>query len=417
MHSLTAPCRGLTWLAAPLAVTLLTSCGAAGAGPGPAGSPAADTTPKSDVVELGQATPRLALTYDGGVMVLDGASLELLETVELDGFNRLNPAGDGRHVMISTGSAFKVLDTGSWSEAHGDHAHHYATTPSLTSVEFVADEPGHVVSHAGRTVLFSDGSGVIESFDPPQLADGQPETETYTAAEAHHGVAVELKNGNMLLTVGNSTSRSGLVLLDEDRREITRNEQCPGVHGEATASEEAVTVGCENGALVYREGKITKVDSPDTYGRMGNQKGSEESTVVLADYKTDPDAELERPERIALIDTSNSTVDLVELGTSYSFRSLGRGLHGEALVLGTDGSLHVIGPASGAVTASIPVIDEWEEPVEWQQPRPTLAVQGHTAYVTDPGSSSIHAVDLESGDVIESAELPHVPNELTGAGD
>ena len=146
MHSLTAPCRGLTWLAAPLAVTLLTSCGAAGAGPGPAGSPAADTTPKADVVELGQATPRLALTYDGGVMVLDGASLELLETVELDGFNRLNPAGDGRHVMISTGSAFKVLDTGSWSEAHGDHAHHYATTPSLTSVEFVADEPGHVVT-------------------------------------------------------------------------------------------------------------------------------------------------------------------------------------------------------------------------------------------------------------------------------
>ena len=302
MHSLTAPCRRLTWLAAPLAVTLLTSCGAAGAGPDPASSPAADTTPKADVVELGQATPRLALTYDGGVMVLDGASLELLETVELDGFNRLNPAGDGRHVMISTGSAFKVLDTGSWSEAHGDHAHHYATTPSLTSVEFVADEPGHVVSHAGRTVLFSDGSGVIESFDPPQLADGQPETETYTAAEAHHGVAVELKNGNMLLTVGNSTSRSGLVLLDEDRREITRNEQCPGVHGEATASEEAVTVGCENGALVYREGKITKVDSPDTYGRMGNQKGSEESTVVLADYKTDPDAETgkaraDRPDR------------------------------------------------------------------------------------------------------------------------
>jgi hypothetical protein len=48
--------------------------------------------------------------------------------------------------------------------------------------------------------------------------------------------------------------------------------------------------------------------------------------------------------------------------------------------------------------------------------RPTLAVQGHTAYVTDPGSSSIHAIDLESGDVLESAKLPHVPNELTDAG-
>ena len=87
----------------------------------------------------------------------------------------------------------------------------------------------------------------------------------------------------------------------------------------------------------------------------------------------------------------------------------------DALVLGTDGSLHVIDPSSGAVTARIPVIDEWEEPVEWQQPRPTLAIQGHTAYVTDPDNSSIHAVDLESGDVLESAKLPHVPNELTDA--
>lgn len=68
-------------------------------------------------------------------MVLNGASLELLETMKLDGFNRLSPAGDGRHVIISTGSAFKVLDSGSWSEAHGDHAHHYATTPSLTARE------------------------------------------------------------------------------------------------------------------------------------------------------------------------------------------------------------------------------------------------------------------------------------------
>lgn len=201
MHSPTAPSRRLIWLTAPLAFTLLTSCGAAAAGPEPAGSPAADPIAKFDVVELGEAAPRLTVTYDGGVMVLDGASLQLLETVKLDGFNRLSPAGDGRHVIISTGSAFKVLDSGSWSEAHGDHAHHYATTPSLTNIQFEADEPGHVVSHAGRTVLFSDGSGVIESFDSAQLADGQPETDIYTAAEAHHGVAVELKNGSMLLTI------------------------------------------------------------------------------------------------------------------------------------------------------------------------------------------------------------------------
>ncbi len=73
----------------------------------------------------------------------------------------------------------------------------------------------------------------------------------------------------------------------------------------------------------------------------------------------------------------------MDLGTSYSFRSLGRGPHGEALVLGTDGALHVIDPTT-AVSKKHPGAGPWEEPLDWQQPRPTLFVNGHTAYVTDP---------------------------------
>ena len=69
--------------------------------------------------------------------------------------------------------------------------------------------------------------------------------------------------------------------------------------------------------------------------------------MLLGDYKTDPDAELERPTRVSLIDTRDASLRLVDLGTSYSFRSLGRGPEGEALVLGTDGALHVLDPESG----------------------------------------------------------------------
>ena len=48
---------------------------------------------------------------------------------------------------------------------------------------------------------------------------------------------------------------------------------------------------------------ISKVDSPDGYGRIGNQAGTEASPYVLGDYKTDKDAELERPTRVSIIDT------------------------------------------------------------------------------------------------------------------
>ncbi|MGW0178120.1 hypothetical protein ACWDU1_01995, partial [Nocardia sp. NPDC003345] len=171
---------------------------------------------------------------------------------------------------------------------------------------------------------------------------------------------------------------------------------------------------CQNGVLVYRDGKLTKVTSPTPYGRIGNQAGSEESPIVLGDYKKDEDAELERPEQVSLIDTEKGTMRLVDIGTSYTFRSLERGPHGEALVLGTDGGLRVIDPKAGTVTRTIDVLDPWQEPIEWQQPRPALFVRDHTAYVSDPATRQVHRIDLEAGTVAASVTLPDAPNELSG---
>ena len=401
-----------------VAALLLAGCGTGQTPAAPDPSPAAASagSPDASGHESPEASPRLVTTYDGGVQVLDGETLQVLADFEMSGFNRINPAGDGRHVIISTADAFKVLDTGTWTDEDGTHR---ISEPVLTGLEFDTSKPGHVVHHAGRTVLFSDGTGAVESFETADLAGlargEKPDTETHTAAEAHHGVAVELSNGELVLTLGNDEERPGITVLDSNRGEIVRNEDCPGVHGEATAAGEAVVIGCETGVLVYDDGAITKIDSPDAYGRIGNQAGSEESPVTLGDYKSDPDAELERPERISLINTATKQLQLVDLGTSYSFRSLARGPHGEALVLGTDGALHTIDPETGELVSSTAVVEPWEEPLEWQQPRPTLTVVDHTAYVTDPSANTVIAVDIESGTVTGSGKLAQTPNELTGA--
>ncbi|MDT0344001.1 zinc metallochaperone AztD [Streptomyces litchfieldiae] len=361
------------------------------------GEPAASEPSQTPAASV--ANP-IVVTYDGGLYVIDGETYEIAEDIPLDGFNRLNAAGDDRHVMVSTSAGFRVLD---------------AAGAALTDVQFEGAEPGHVVRHAGRTVLFSDGTGEVTSFDPDHLGDGMPETETYTAAAPHHGVAIELANGELVVTLGTEEERTGIIVLDENREEIARNEDCPGVHGEATAQDEAVVIGCEDGVLIYRDGAITKVDSPTEYGRVGNQAGTDASPIVLGDYKQDADAELERPEQISLIDTRTATLTRVDLGTSYTFRSLARGPEGEALVLGTDGQIHVIDPESAEVVDTIPVIEEeWREPLEWQQPRPAIFVRDHTAYVTDPAAKELHAVDLESGEVVNTVSLPEVPNELSG---
>jgi hypothetical protein len=72
----------------------------------------------------------------------------------------------------------------------------------------------------------------------------------------------------------------------------------------------SVVIGCEDGVLIYKDGAITKVDSPTDYGRIGNQAGSEKSPIVLGDYKKDAEAELERPEQVSRDRTSSGSVGI-----------------------------------------------------------------------------------------------------------
>ncbi|HYH31357.1 MAG TPA: zinc metallochaperone AztD [Pseudonocardia sp.] len=367
------------------AALALAGCGATEAAPASAPAPIV-------------ADPVVA-TYDGGLYVLDGGTLEVAADIPLDGFNRVNPAGDDRHVLVSTSTGFRVLD---------------AAGATLTDVEIPAPKPGHVVRHAGRTVLFADGTGEIHILDPDAFGEGMPSGDQHRTPQPHHGVAVALENGELVTTLGDEEERPGIVVLDADGQEIARHEDCPGVHGEATAQGEAVVIGCETGALIYQDGTITKVTSPTPYGRIGNQAGSDVSPITLGDYKQDEDAELERPTQVSLIDTRTATLRLVDIGTSYTFRSLARGPQGEGLVLGTDGRIHVVDPVAGTVVRTIPVLGPWTEPLEWQQPRPAIFVRGGIAYVSEPGANAVHAVDLASGATTASVTLPAAPNELSG---
>lgn len=346
-------------------------------------------------------TDPLVVTYDGGLYVLDGNSLKVGADLPLDGFLRVNPAGDDSHVLVSTGADFRLLD---------------ASAGELTDTTFAAEEPGHVVAHGEHTVLFDDGSGEITVLDPHGLAASAPRTRGMKAPQPHHGVAVVLDDGSWVRSEGNPDERSGAVAFDAADREIARNGECPGIHGETVVDTSTIVFGCENGALAFSDGAFTKIAAPDVYGRVGTLRGHADSPVALGDYKIDPEAELERPNRFALVDTATGQLRLVPLpqSVSYSFRSLARGPHAEGLILGTDGNLHVVDPSSGRTVKTIAVAEPWTEPDDWQQPRPSVFARGHDVFVTDPATKQVHVVDVESGEVSASVSLDRVPNELSG---
>lgn len=362
--------------------------------------------------EVASPRPRLVTTYDGGVLVLDALSLDDVANLPVDGFTRLSPAGDGRHVLVAAPGGFRVLDTGTWSTEHGDHAHHHVAEPVLTDVTVPADQPGHAVPHAGRLALLDDATGEVTvlALDRP-LADDPPPAWRLTLPEPHHGFAVPLDDGGLLVTVGDEDARTGLAVLDGDGTEVSRFEECPGVHGEATLGD-VVLAGCGDGVALVRDGAYTQLTSPDGFGRTGNLYVTETSTVAVGDHKDDPAGGLALHE-LALVDTTSDTLDVVTLpgGVRYTWRGVGRGGDGEVVVLGTDGALHVLDEA-GRPVASHPVVDPWTAPDEWQTAHPALVVVDETAWVTDPATDTVHAVDVPTGEVFRSAPLPATPNEL-----
>lgn len=385
---------GLLALAVGATVGLSACAGGAGSA-APASSAPAD------------AATRVALSYPGGIVVLDGDTLETLGDMSSEEFTRLNAAGDGRHVMVTTSAGFQVLDAGTADAA-----------PELTDLVFPASKPGHVVTHGGTTVLYADGTSDSTIFDTDALlasTDELPAVETIPGVEAHHGVSIVLEDGTFLTTVGNADGRNGVVAKDASGATIAESADCPGVHGEGTAKDEVVVFGCENGALVYDDGAFTKLTAPDQpYGRMGNAYVSENSALIVGDYKDDRDAEGYLLHRLALIDTAAKTQRVIDMpaGAEYTFRDVARGPGDLAYVLASDGAIHVLDPATGSFTDAFDVIDAWEGPAEWQDAHPAIKVSGDIAYVTEPAKNAVHAVDLTTGEVVKSVTLEQTPNEI-----
>lgn len=412
----------ITGTLAATALTLSACAAAQTTSTSPSTSPAApassSATAAQERTEVTSLPPRVVMTYDGGIMTVDGQTGQLVTDTPAEGFLRLNHLGDGRHLAVSSGDKFTAFDSGLITEPHGDHSHYYTSQASLTDVELPAPQAGHVVTHGDRTALFADGTGEVTIAESSNVVDDLKNGEVGKtwARDPHHGVAVPLTDNQLLITQGTEDARQTVQVLNADGHVVAETNDCPGVHGEAVAQPtqdgDVVSLGCENGPVIYRDGQFHKVKVPEAYQRSGNQFGVQNSPIVLADYKTDEDAELERPTQIGLINTRTDSMQTVELGSPYWFRSLARGPEGQAVVLTYDGELNIVDPNTGAIQHEVQVIHPWEENSEWQQPGPAVQISGDHAYVTDAAQQKLHVVNINSGEKIEAFELPHTPNEL-----
>lgn len=369
--------------------------------------------------EVAQLPTRIVISHAEGLRAYDAKTGKVIGEDKMNAFLRLSDAGDDRHVMVTKGDSFLTYDTGRITKGHGDHNHYYTAEPSLGDATINAPHAGHVVHHDGFTALFSDGDGVARIYKTEDIGndDAQPVNTVDTGA-AHHGVAVPLKDGSVVITKGTEDERHTIQHLDKEGKVLTETTECPGVHGEAAAGNGNIFFGCEDGPVIFDGTKFHKVDASayagaGGYQRSGNAAGSEESDVILADNKTDEDAELERPTSVTLVDTKDFSAKKVDLDASYWFRSLARGPLGEALVLTTDGKLNIIDPDSGEITSQIDAISRWKENKEWQQPGPILQAADGYAFITDAQKKQLVVIDLLQEKEVNRFDLDIEPTEMT----
>lgn len=395
-----------TPLAIAIAAALLVGCG---------GSSSDDNDNSHDHTEIDTAG-RLALFDTGAssIRVLDIDDGATLASFAVDGeAPSLYGSPDSRYLVAIQRAENLVtfVDSGLYTEDHGDHMHDYAETPTMLNFSLNDNRPTHYSLGKDRGIVFFDSSDAASSkvtlFTDETLGNGAEEA-SLDLTDSMHGVA-KLADGKLFVTYREAAtglpdqverySFSGDAFSFEDRYDET----CPALHG-AAANSHVVAFGCSDGVLaidLHDDNYPTiKLDNPDSLAndsRIGTLAGHPD-VEALAGIAGD---------QLFVIDAEASSDNYreLELGEGVGRVAQGFDAHGEVFyVMGDDGILRLFQPENDwALAASVAVTDSLNE----NAASPAIAPSGaeDRLFVLNPNNRSITEIDTLDGDIIRTIDL------------
>lgn len=374
---------------------------------------------------------RLALfdTDAGAVKVLgidDGT--ETLATFELTGDTpRLYASPDSRYLVVlqRADDLVSFIDSGLYTEDHGDHMHDYADTPSMLNLSLNDNRPTHYSTGEDRGIVFFDGSDAASSkvtvFTDASLGNGTAEA-SLDLNNNMHGVA-KLAGGK-LFTTYRDASVTDTTLPDQVERygfandafsfEERYDETCPRLHG-AAANAHTVAFGCSDGVLAI---DLHETGFPAT--KLANPASLAEDSRIgtLAGH---PDVE----ELVGIAGDQLFVIDAEAAADNYSELSLGDGVgriaqgfdaHGEVFyVIGDDGQLRLFQPENDwALATTIDVTAPLGE--EDLSPAIAQSAAGDRLFVLNPNDQTITEIDTLDGDIVRKIDLNFAASGLVWLG-
>lgn len=411
---------------------LVFSCAAlslllAGCGGGSSGDSTSDHHAEAEIDTEGRL-----VVYDQDsalIKVISLDSREVLDTYSLAGeAPRIYASPENRYAVIIQRSDDLVsfVDSGFYTEDHGDHLHDYAGDPSFLSFSLSGSMPTHYTSHEDFAVIFFDGlvDGMTSSvtlLSDETIGSGEVVAEL-TLDNNMHGVA-KLIEDQLFVTYRDPLITDTVLPAEVDRYsfdgsaltfEHRYTEECPRLHGSA-ATDAFVTFGCSDGILAIN---LSDASFPAT--KLSNPDSLLEDSRIGTIYSHHDVAEFVgvAGNQFYVIDPNNATDPYQELSLPESVSRIAQGFdaHGEVFyILGDDGKLYLFSIESDwAAINPVAVTDPVEEGDV--SPAITFSQAEEKLFVLNTNGKEVIEVDSSTGEVLSTIELSFTASRLVWLG-
>jgi hypothetical protein len=344
----------------------------------------------------------LVASLDGPeLIVVDVAHGAVIGRFTVPGLGRAYQLPNPQLAAIVHRDAHRVtfVHSGLTAIDHGDHMDLVEGSPYVLATVNLGPLPSHVFALGNDIAVYADGDGSMTWLDA-RLLGISLDVRTVDGRAAGHG-SLAVVDGHL---IGGGLQEAAVRVYDRDLRLVATFEGCPGLHGQAATSS-AVAFGCSDGVLLveaHGNGEFTAhklghpVGSPEGV-RVGTLAAHEQSDLMVGSFG----------QGIVVIDPAARSLTVVALPAGPAgMRFVEEGA--VLVVLTLDGQLHAIDPATGAVEASVTVIEPWVQGA----PRPSFTHLGDVAFVVEPDHAVVWIVDLHAFGVVGHLDLPFRPGSV-----
>ncbi|WP_234031204.1 ABC transporter [Mycetocola zhujimingii] len=286
----------------------------------------------------------LTLGTDDAVNQLDLSTEEWTEVGTVDGAT--DAATDGRFVFVSDAAAglVTIVDSGMWTQSHGDHFHYYrASSRIVGSIQETG--PATVSAGSSATGIFFPESGVGVMLDNAALGEGDI-VETVRHNSVPHDGSIVQRGESTLVTTADAGKPSAVQVLGLDAS-VTNEADCTGAGLPITTSV-GVAYPCADGVLLATTAedgiRFERIDYPASSAPPATSFAARKGRPIVAGLAGDAG--------VWLLDSRQRALTLLQTEVPLRQVTAVDDAAGHIIGLTIDGRVTVLSADDGAVLAT-----------------------------------------------------------------